>query len=140
MLRNKQKFCALFRQGCNANSFAVRAALWTSDGFLSNFLEQSGEVLPFEYMNTDYFVFNCLTCLNALDLDRSTFFDNDRQMVDSYKFLKNRFAVSLFTIPEAGGLLCVEWQGDPEDEFKGYIEAKGYTGLSFHKIWSSADD
>jgi hypothetical protein len=115
--------------------FAIKADTLKAFYELTGFFEQSGEQLPLEYKNVQYVVFNCTNCLNALDQKKAVL-SPSRQLIKEYVFHPKRFHFSLFTIPESRELLCVEGIDAPNDEFKGYVEERGLTGLIFEKLWS----
>jgi hypothetical protein len=105
---------------------------------IRGFVDQSCELLPLSFGRKKMSLLNVVEVVDVLDKKRSKFVDEDRDSLDKYAFLSKRFTHSLFKIPETrrSEVLCVEGLCDPQDEFKGSVEALGLTGLRFHKLWS----
>jgi hypothetical protein len=106
-------------------------------------LEIAGELLPFAHDGSPFFLLNVLECVNCLD-DQSTEWVKGKTTGAKIRILKYHFdrgrlsESTLFKIPEtaASEVLCVEGIKDPEDEFKAQVEASGFKGLMFEKLWS----
>lgn len=110
---------------------------------LRSILEMSGELLPLEHAGNTYYLLNILECVNCLDQQKTKWVVDEKAGVKvrilEHHFHRQRLVEStIFKIPEtaAGDILCVEGLKDPEDEFKAQVEACGFTGLLFDKLWS----
>ncbi len=107
------------------------------------FFEMAGELLPVIYESQEYYMLNVTECVNSLNADKSGWLLTDtgqRALLQKYVFHKNRFTESsLFKIPETcrATLLTYERSGDPEEEFKAFVESEGLTGLLFKELWDS---
>jgi hypothetical protein len=76
------------------------------------------------------FVYNCL--------DKSRSVKRDDFQYAKYVFVRERFGMPLFKIPETCGLetLCTEGLAGPDDELKGTIESENLKGLILDKLWT----
>ena len=113
---------------------------------LRSILEMAGELLPLEYKGFPYYLLNVLECVNCLDSHTTEWVigknTGAKIRISKYCFDKRRLSEStLFKIPEtaASEVLCVSGIKDPEDEFKAQVEASGFRGLLFEKLWSDQD-
>lgn len=107
------------------------------------FFDVAGEALPLLYQGREYMLLNVLECINAVDQDRAEWLltpEGKKALLTGYAFHENRFTrSSLFKVPETcrGTLLTYERSGDPEEEFKAFVEHNHMTGLLFKEVWRS---
>lgn len=107
------------------------------------FFDVAGEALPLIYKGREYALLNVLECIDIVDQERAEWLlipEGEKAMLTKYAFHENRFTrSSLFKVPETcrGALLTYERSGDPEEEFKAFVEHNKMTGLLFREVWSS---
>lgn len=98
-------------------------------------LAKDGELLPLTCDETDLWVFNMTTVLDALDLERSDLvkFSSGRIMkVKSYVFRADRLShVSAFMIPQISSLFVTD---------DVVARATKLTGVGFRSLWEGAVD
>lgn len=113
---------------------------------LRTVLEWAGELLPLEHEGIPYCLLNVLECVNCLDNQATEWVIGKKTgakiRISKYCFDKRRLSESsIFKIPEtaAAEVLCVSGLKDPDDEFKAQVEANGFEGLLFEKLWSDQE-
>ena len=84
---------------------------------------------------------NVLDCVNCLDEQNTKWVygktTHSRIRIKEYHFDASRFSESsLFKIPEKVEIFTTSGLKDPEDEFKGIVEAEGLQGILFEEVWS----
>ncbi len=109
------------------------------------FFVAAGELLPLWFEGDPYTLLNITECIHALDESKTEWLrapDGSKVEIRQYSFNPNMFTdSSLFKIPETckGTVLTWEKDGNPENEFKAFVEVNGLTGLLFDKLWDSAN-
>lgn len=104
---------------------------------LKDFLEPNGELLPVRHPCGLYYVFNCTTICNCIDVSKSTFEDPSRGVtgtIDRYVLIPEMVeGKTLFRIrPEILSLYCNE-------EFVNRVNTERLNGFVFAKIWSTSN-
>jgi hypothetical protein len=101
---------------------------------LGALLERHGELLPLSCEDTDLWLFNTTTVVDALDEDRSDlvkFDDGTILAVERYEFRAAAVA-PVFKVPQLlRGPLFVS------DEFASALTATGLTGLELTEVWQA---
>jgi hypothetical protein len=115
---------------------------------ITPFFENAGELLPFWCEGDEYTLLNVTTCGDALDHEKTEWYragDGSKVSIKKYSFREDQLAMlrsSIFKIPETceGSVLTWEENGNPETEFKAFVEVNGLTGLLFEELWDSGKD
>jgi hypothetical protein len=105
--------------------------------YLRDLLEPNGELLPVRHRNGIYYLYNCTTLVNCLDLERSVYEMFDDGTIDSFeKYAFHEELVkdlSFFRLrPEPLDLLCTQVVVDR-------VKKYGLNGFRFIKMWSSEE-
>jgi hypothetical protein len=118
-------------------AFVVSPEAWEKAAM---FLEMAGEVLPLPYKGQEFAVLNVTECIDSIDENKSSWqkLSSGRKILDKPAFDPSLFGESsIFKIPQnSARIYCYEGSGDPETEFKAFVEQEKMTGLSFSKVWS----
>lgn len=101
------------------------------------------EFLPVNFKLRQMWIVHPLRCIDILDQKRSKGLRSDDGTlfsIDVWAFLRRRLVeVSLFTVPEkANAVLTIEFDRDPDHEFRAAVKHHKLTGLLFGKVWDSA--
>lgn len=106
-------------------------------------LAWAGELLPLTHEGIPFYLLNVTECVSCLDNGATEWVIGKKTgakiRISKYGFDKRRLSEStLFKIPEtaAAEILCVSGLKDPADEFKAQVQANGFRGLLFEKLWS----
>jgi DNA polymerase-3 subunit delta' len=98
--------------------------------------ENAGELLPIRKEDgPELQLLNITRCVSALDREKSEW--GASVIPKTYAFHKEHIPLSLFKIPETGvgEILCAEWEGNPEKEFKAAVEKHCLKGMRFQLLW-----
>jgi hypothetical protein len=106
---------------------------------LGEMLTENGELLPLETDVGEYYAFNCMTKIDALDVDRSRLdrkqVDEVAGMIDYFVFHKDKLdGASIFRIPELPNPHFVT------DRFKERVETAHLNGFEFSIVWPLPED
>lgn len=120
-----------------SGEFAVSPSAWER---CAMFLEMAGELLPLPYQKEKFAVLNVIECIDCVDDKKSEW-----QQYSTGRLLKKAVfdpslfgESSLFKIPHTWvRTYCYETSGDPETEFKAFVEKEKLTGLRFTPVWSN---
>lgn len=104
------------------------------------FFEMAGEILPLLYKGREFSVLNITECVDTLDPDHSNWLltEEGRRIFPTKYVFHDRFAEStLFKIPEGNSItiFVLERDGNPDKEFKAFVEREKMTGLLFELLW-----
>jgi hypothetical protein len=106
---------------------------------LGEMLTRNGELLALKTKAEEYYAFNLLTRLDALDLKRSRVTRSHQREIAgwihyfAFKATKLKGA-TIFRIPESHGAILVT------DEFKERAESAGLNGMEFIPVWPLPED
>lgn len=102
------------------------------------------EFLPMlPYNGEILFLMNLLTCIDALDKERTEFAIDEASHTKLSRILKYSFNpdrllnVSIFKLPKRVGFFAATGTGHAELEFKTLVEQEELTGLMFRELWSA---
>lgn len=117
-------------------------------GKVRPFFEMAGELLPFWCEGDAYTLLNVTACVDALNHEKTEWHkaeDGSRVSIKNICFDKdklNTLTSSIFKIPETrrGSVLTWEKDGNPENEFKAFVEENGLTGLLFEELWNAENE
>ncbi len=95
------------------------------------FMEDAGELLPVPYKTDTFDVLNVLRCVN---------FRVSSEKVPGHlrqESMEGKIPTSIFRDTDRVYLYIAERIGDPDREFKAFVEREKMTGLSFREVWNS---
>jgi hypothetical protein len=102
------------------------------------FAEMAGELLPLKYKDEMFSVLNITECIECLDSERSewhTRANGSKLLVRPFFRAERLPASTLFKSAHSWGhFFCVEYSGDPKEEFKACVEHEKLTGLLFKEV------
>ncbi len=122
--------------GFNEGAFAVSPGAWERCAMC---LEMAGELLPLPYEKEKFAVLNVTECIDCLDDKRSEWrIVGSSRLIKKPAFDPSLFGESsIFKHPYSSvRIYCYEESGDPETEFKAFVEKEKLTGLNFNEVWS----
>jgi hypothetical protein len=147
--------------GLGGASFAVRPETLESTQ-VELFLRPAGELLPLMYEGREFRVMNITECIDALDREATVwdYYEDvdseaddveplERELikklhetgeVDRPVFRLDRLGWQLFKVPETAWTNIYYWErseDDPRDQFRGFCELHGLTGLQFTPIYTT---
>lgn len=106
---------------------------------LRDVLDASGEILPLACTEGEYFAYNALKVVDALDEGRSAlkrFKDGGVMRVVHHEFLPEKLhGVSIFKIPQT-----VRSRPYVTDDFVGRVREAGLVGFNFVPVWALASE
>ncbi len=109
------------------------------------FFETAGEILPLRCNGNQYRLLNVTVCKDAMDHNKTEWYEDNGERVSITRFVFDEVKLeslkaSIFKIPETcrGSVLTMEKNGNPEIEFKAFVETNGLSGLQFEELWTSA--
>lgn len=95
------------------------------------FLEEAGELLALPYKKEVFSVFNVLKCVDCVDPETEALGILHRS------YITDRVPTGIFRDPNGVYMFVSEFTGDPNTEFKAYVEREKMTGLIFREVWNS---
>ena len=138
-------FCGIAHISCGA--FAVRPEAFRQHEDLEVYLGLAGELLPLPCEGREFTLVNVTDVVDALDwenaINRYTGMPGvphpEKSMIDSPRFHLDRLDGQLFKIPERTTEIFY-WERStdhPSEQFRGYCDRSGLTGLWFKPIYST---
>lgn len=148
-----------FGLGAFGTSFAVRPESFERTG-VAYYLEGAGELLPLPYQGREFKVLNITECIDALDRERTVWYDYQdldpaeageladeaaqalaeaEPVVDKPAFRLDRLGWQLYKLPETAITKIYYWEhsGMAEEQFRLFCEREGLKGLIFTPIYST---
>lgn len=127
---NVRRFNDLPDVNLNTLAFSQRAV-----DVLRDMLEPNGELLPVKHKIGTFYVYNCTTLVNCLDLERSEFTKYKKTMIISMKrfyFIESLVKdLTIFRLrSESSNVFCTQ-------PFVDRVNQHGLQGFVFIKLWSS---
>lgn len=95
------------------------------------FLEEAGELLPLPYKSDTFSVLNVLRCVEYEIFPEKT---PGRLLLEQ---ASGTIPLGLFRAIDRTYLYASEAVGNPDTEFKAFVERENMTGLRFHEVWNS---
>lgn len=96
-----------------------------------NFLEEAGELLPLPYKSETFSVLNVLRCVEYEIFPEKT---PGRLLLEQ---ASGTIPLGLFRAIDRTYLYASEEVGNPDTEFKAFVEREKMTGLKFREVWNS---